>query len=136
VVYGCGQRRPGEETGSGDRVWETAWVDPEMIISTDLVTLIRSARIDSFEVDPTAFAPATAPGLRFELVDTACIVAANVLDNHGRVVMPLMVQRLQGGHYKLTVSRTILMEQGLPPGNYRIGATICGDRRTREFTLP
>lgn len=135
LMFGCAPQRPADETPPIGGVWETAWVDPEIIVSTDLLTVIRAARIDSVLIDQENLLPSTSPEIRFPLY-ADCRVAANIVDAHGRVVMPLLLQLLGPGYYKLTVNRIVLVEQGLPPGTYRITASVCGDRQVREFTIP
>ncbi|MCB2231206.1 hypothetical protein KQH82_10865 [bacterium] len=137
LVVGCsGLRRPAEEQPPSVGVWEIAWVDPQIVVSTDLLTVIRAERIDSILVAPDNYFPPTSPEVSFALVATDCRVAANILDGHGRVVMPLLVQLLGPGHYKLTVNKIVLVEQGLPVGRYMLAASVCGDRQIAEFTIP
>lgn len=137
LVIGCsGLRRPAEEQPPSVGVWETAWVDPQIVVSTDLVTVIRADRVDSILISPDNYFPPTSPEVSFALVATDCRVAANILDGHGRVVMPLLVQLLGPGHYKLTVNKIVLVEQGLPIGHYTLAASVCGDRQIAEFTIP
>lgn len=141
LLVGCAGNRPGEETMQPAGVWETAWVDPEIVVSTDLLTVIKAARIDSFLVELTADSVApgsgpTDPEVTFELANTDCRVAANVVDGHGRVVMPLLLQLFGPGHYRLTVNKVVLIQQGLPPGNYAVTASVCGARQVREFSVP
>lgn len=129
LLAGCSRGpKPGEEAADSGRQWETVWVDPQIVSSDQLYTLIYATRIDSLPADNQS--PVPAPGAEFELPDAGCLVTINLITSQGQVVRPLVVQRLPAGHYKLTLSRLPAESAGLRPGWYAASIAFC-DRELR-----
>jgi hypothetical protein len=134
VLAGCGRGpRPGGEADQSVGTWETAWIDPVVVAGDERYTLIRSARIDSFQVEPEA--QVMVPALRFDLPDGQCLVSINVVDDTYRVVMPLVVQKLGPGFYKISIQPSQLLARGLLPGSYALQAEYCGVVDNAPFEL-
>ena len=137
ILNGCGSRqgRIAEETQSPQVYYETAWVDPQIIISDSLFTLIRSERIDSFLVDrPQPEAEGTT-SISFDVSERACPVVINILnEKSARVFKPLLVKELPIGYYKLSLNTARVSYRTLPPGYYVIKVDNCGLPAMRLFT--
>jgi len=103
-------------------IWEKAWVDPEMIMTDSLFTLIRSDRIDSFYVDDP-FSLAGIKSLEFSVSDTTCFVYVKLENDARGTITPLLSHNLPAGYYKLTPTKKageIL----------KLRADICGEKKT------
>lgn len=134
LLAGCGRGpRPGGEADQSAGVWETAWIDPVVVAGDERFTLIRAARIDSFQVEPEA--RASVPSLRFDLPAGECLVSINVVDDTYRIVMPLVVQKLGIGFYKISIQPSQLLARGLLPGSYALQAEYCGVVDNAPFEL-
>ena len=102
-------------------IWEKAWVDPEIIMSDSLFTLIRSDRVDSFYVDN----PLSATGIKsleFTISDSVCFVYVKLENDAQGTITPLLAHKFPAGFYKLTP--TIKAGEIL-----KLRADICGDKR-------
>jgi hypothetical protein len=132
LLNGCGSRqtinydRP-EMSHSGH--WETAWVDPQMILSDTLFTLIRSYRVDSFFVDTALSTDPTPVELHFYVDASECFVAISVTDNHQDILLPLIAETLTHGYYKFTFYSNRLDPKYLDSPALLLKAFYCG--RTR-----
>ncbi|MEE8577011.1 MAG: hypothetical protein V3T31_07125 [candidate division Zixibacteria bacterium] len=137
MTMGCGLPKSGDEYAFPAREgWEVAWVDPQVMISSDLITLIRAKRIDWMPASNATPSGHEQPGIMMVLPDSACNVTVSLLDHNDKVVMPLLIQTLEPGYYKLTASATGLFRSGLPAGKYRLVADYCNRQFTAELTLP
>ncbi|MFQ6008043.1 MAG: hypothetical protein ACE5K8_03740 [Candidatus Zixiibacteriota bacterium] len=110
-----------------DRGYEIAWVEPQIIISDSLFTLIRSERIDSFRVDQTTdIGEAESPSLMFHVDHYECFTSVNLLAATGELIKPLLVRKLRPGYYKLTVDFSHLSRELYPFDNFLLKADYCG----------
>ncbi|MEW6051368.1 MAG: hypothetical protein AB1644_09955 [Candidatus Zixiibacteriota bacterium] len=129
---GCGRGRggPGEERAEGQGTWETTWVDPQIVATDSLYTLIRSQRVDSFLLTRPIREARQSPSIVFQVVRSGCPTAVNLFDGRQRLLRPLLVKDLSPGYYKLTLdfSRVDLIQ--FPRGRYFLKAESCGSVRT------
>ena len=138
VVSGCGRKPevPGERpypfpTGA----YQTVWVNPQIIISDSLITLIEAERIDSLPAESIRFPLNEPPAVGFAVTKGECEVVINLTDDNLRVVYPLLVQRLPYGFYKLSFSPEAIKKPSLAPGIYFLRAAYCGLVETVPFSV-
>ena len=137
VIIGlnCGQPRIEEETPLAH--YQVAWVDPQIILSDSLYTLIRAERIDSFLVDEPTEEEDIASSIRFEINQPNCPVIINIESSqYARVVQPVLVKNLNPGFYKFTLNKERYDPEILPPGTYILQLTNCSDTYSSIFTKP
>ncbi len=134
LLVGCGKKQtiiydqPSFPTGGR---YEIAWVDPELVFSDTLFTLIRSDRIDSLYVKKPDMYARVVPSIRFDINEDKCNVAVNLLDTHLRVVIPLFVRRLPAGYYKLTFNPDRLSVGAGRSASHYLQVDFC-DRSVRK----
>lgn len=104
--------------------YDYAWVDPQIVISDSLYTLIRADRIDSFVV--VSPVRSGGPTVVFEIGLQDCTVAINLHESGGAFLQPIMVENLPPGFYKLTLNPTLYDSKMLPGGKYTIRGDVCG----------
>ncbi len=134
ITASCGRHPGGEQIeersqATPEGTWEIAWVDPQIVLSDSLFTLIRSERLDSFPVtkpNPTA----AAPSIVFTITSASCPVTVNLMNSRDMIVSPLLMQTLKPGHYKLTLDFSHFNYVHFPRGQYRLKANSCGLNRT------
>ena len=84
-----------------DGYYDYAWVEPKIVFSDDVMTLIRADRLDSIYIArPPQVEQKTAPTLIFNITQPECFTSINLMNLHGEVVYPLMAQNLPFGAYK------------------------------------
>jgi len=103
-------------------IWEKAWVDPVIILSDSLFTLIRSDRIDSFYVDDP-FSKSGIKSLEFKITSNACFVYVKLENDIKGTITPLLAHNLSAGYYKLTPTKKA--DEIL-----KLRADICGEKKT------
>lgn len=137
IMVGCGTKPPppGERPLIPSAGWDLAWIDPQIVVGTDMCTLIRAGRIDSLQVEVLPAAPKV-PTLVFEIPDSSCIASINLLNERGSVVQPLVLQRLAPGFYKLSLSPSGLRREGILPGVYILAVDWCQFRRRDQIIIP
>jgi hypothetical protein len=92
-----------------DRYYEIAWVDPRIVVSDSLYTLITSDRIDSFKVEGSSEALLTQDrSLIFEIDQPECFTFINLLDSKGQVIKPLLARNLPRGYYMFSLQMNVL----------------------------
>lgn len=134
-------QRPEQPLSMKDAVWQLAWVDPTVIYSDSIFTLIRAARIDSFLVAPgklqpeipdltvaSAQRPVGKGGIKFQIVDKACVVSA-ALQGGNVTISPDLPPDLTAGFYKLTCDLTGVGSRQFSPGPYRVRISFCGQNK-------
>ena len=85
--------------------WEKAWVEPRIVHTDSLLTLIRADWVDSFYVEETAQSPnSLVPSFSFSVDQDFCSSEISVVNAAGNLVLPLIRQRLRRGFYKATVN--------------------------------
>ncbi|MBN1211669.1 MAG: hypothetical protein JXA92_03750 [candidate division Zixibacteria bacterium] len=133
VLGGCAKHPP-SPPGEEKDYFETAWVDPQIVISDSLFTLIRASRIDSFPVDTPVVESITIPSVSFEVVRADCPVVVNILDEKSAgVVWPLLVKYLEPGFYRLTLDFSRIDFRTLPPGYYVLKVVNCDIPQMKLF---
>ncbi len=128
ILFGCGPKpvynQPG---GENQGYYETAWIDPKVVLEDPWYTLLKSHRIDSFYVSsPSEPPPSSTRSVRFEIKNYECLVLVNLLNGRSEVVRPLLANNLGPGYYKLTLNVGQLMKEKLPPDSYYLRAEYCG----------
>lgn len=135
VGLSCGQPRVGEEISPAN--YQIAWVDPEIILTDSLFTLIRSERIDSFLVTEPLDEEDRVSSIRFEIIQPDCPVIINIESSQfARVVQPVLMKNLNPGYYKFTLHQDRYDPESLPPGTYILQLTHCTAAHSLIFTRP
>lgn len=135
VLASCGRKvGPGAEQAEVFP-YETLWVDPQIILSDTLLTLIRADRIDSVLIDPTDPTFARSASVEIRIYGLPCNVSVNLLDAGGQLLHPIMVKNLPQGFYRLTVEFGRFSDPLLPPGDYVLQADYCGQINLSGFTV-
>lgn len=116
-------------------LFETVWVNPQMVFSDSLVTLIRAERIDSLPIEPSNLAAKKQPVLGFAIDEPTTTVTINLVDEKLRLIYPLLLQKLPAGFYKLTLNPLAIRKPSLPPGVYFLRAEYGGGVETALFTV-
>jgi hypothetical protein len=132
IVLGCFGRRSQREPERA-RHWELAWVDPQILISDSVMTVITAARIDSFVVEPTEVAGREAASIVFEVTRPDCDVVVNLYNENGRLLRPLMARYLNPGYYKLTLHAGFMDRHEYPAAAYVLRADCCGESGENTF---
>jgi hypothetical protein len=131
AMTGCGGKATvktsdGRKYDLQESRFETLWVEPQIVASDSLMTLIRSERIDSIEIDPVDRAGRPRKSIEFRIAEPRCQVSIGLYNSDLRMVYPLMVRDLPTGFYRLTVNMEIFRE---PPPTYQtffLKADYCG----------
>ncbi|MCH8028211.1 MAG: hypothetical protein IID63_08835 [candidate division Zixibacteria bacterium] len=107
--------------------YETAWIDPSVVLEDEWYTLLRSDRVDSFyvEIKPGDNKP-LAPSVEFKVSQFECLTSVNLMNGRQEIIRPLLVKNLKFGYYKLTFNIGRLRKEELPPGDYFLKAEHCG----------
>lgn len=128
AVIGCGKKTlynmPAvEQTG----YYETAWIDPAVVLEDEWYTLLRSDRVDSFyvEIKPGENLQ-MAPAIEFQVSQFECLTYVNLMNGHQQIIRPLLVKKLKFGYYKLTFNIGRLKREEMPAGDYFLKAEYCG----------
>ncbi|MFH1374999.1 MAG: hypothetical protein ABII79_14540 [bacterium] len=127
ICSGCGRWLSTRETESirGGQ-YEIVWVDPQMVVSDSLFTLIRSDRIDSLPPDRSnSLLSTAAPSVVFHIAGQSCVTTVNLLDAARQLIKPLMVRRLNTGYYKFAVNWSHLSERYLPVTGFFLKVDFC-----------
>jgi len=108
--------------------WETAWVEPRIIMADSVFTLIRADRVDSIYVDWNRQEPPNeSPAIEFAVPTDSCFVAVNLaLANHRGIAYPLIARFFPRGNYKLSLNLPLKLEEFPPRGALEFRANICG----------
>jgi len=137
TIVGCGGRRIADRFGTEKHRrsnYEIAWVDPQIVISDSLFTLIRAERIDSFYVGRSARkATSITPSIMFQITEAKCITSVNLLSSTGEVIRPLLVRNLSSGYYKLTVELSRFSRETYLDSPLYLKADYCGFSITKPI---
>ncbi len=130
AISSCGHRHQvGEEqleSGQVISLWETTWVDPQVILSDSMFTLIRADRVDSFMVTNSKQLSPKGPSISFTVRGQSCRALVSLLDARDRLIRPLLAQSLRPGYYKLTLDFSRCPYETIPRGQYHLKASTCG----------
>ncbi len=125
---GCGKKTLYNMPAVEERgYYETAWIDPSVVLEDEWYTLLRSDRVDSFyvEIKPGDNKP-LAPSVEFKVSQFECLTSVNLMNGRQEIIRPLLVKNLKFGYYKLTFNIGRLKKEELPPGDYFLKAEHCG----------
>jgi hypothetical protein len=128
LLAGCGRKAsiaPEQKVIWQDDLYETLWVEPQIILADSLMTLIRSNRIDSVLADQTITARPGRASIEIRIYESACNVSVGLRDSEFRLVRPLLVRYLTRGFYQLTVNMDRFDRLMLPPGEYNLRVDYC-----------
>ncbi|PWB73806.1 hypothetical protein C3F09_04905 [candidate division GN15 bacterium] len=129
VLGSCG-RGPGRYGYERPRtkeplVWQTAWVDPRIVVSDTVLTLFQAGRIDSLQVEQSRAGKPANGAVEFQIEDISCDVEINLLDTQSRLIRHLMKTSLSAGYYKLTLNPGAAKRLIIVPGEYRLSVHYC-----------
>ena len=111
--------------------YETAWVEPQIVLSDSIFTLIRAARVDSIYVQGEDGSAPWSPSLEFVVPTDTCFVSMVLQFLEGnRPPIPLIVRYLPKGNYKLTVTEPLKFGDTLYTESYQVRGSVCGVRKT------
>ena len=128
AISGCGKKTlynmPAvDQTG----YYETAWIDPSVVLEDEWYTLLRSDRVDSFYVEiKPGQNQQMAPAIEFKISQFECLTYVNLMNGHQQTIRPLLVKKLKFGYYKLTFNIGRLKREEMPVGDYFLKAEYCG----------
>lgn len=129
AIAGCGKKamvRYDQPELPPDGYWETAWVDPEIILSQDWFSLIRASRVDSFLVErQSKLFEKVAPSLVFEVPSEGCFTIINLVSSNSTIIRPIVARNLYPGHYKATVDLSRLSLGRPPADGWYLKAEFC-----------
>ena len=117
-------------------MYETLWVEPQIMFVDSLITLIRADRIDSALVKPSERGIERPSSVEIRIPQASCNVAVDLLDANLRLIRPLIIQDLKTGFYRLALNADRFREPSLPPGRYFLRAEYCGRSEMTMFTRP
>lgn len=128
AIFGCGKKTlynmPAvEQTG----YYETAWIDPTVVLEDEWYTLMRSDHVDSFYVETKPGENLKmAPAIEFQVSQFECLAYVNLMNGRQELIRPLLVKKLKFGYYKLTFNIGRLKREEMPAGDYFLKAEYCG----------
>ncbi|MDH4158491.1 MAG: hypothetical protein OEW00_14575 [candidate division Zixibacteria bacterium] len=138
LVSGCA-RRPvvynQPELPSGG-YYDLVWVEPSIVMSDSLFTLIGARRIDSIYVKDGTRLLSTAPQSGwFRVGSDSCFASINLLDSKSRVLRPLLARNLGRAYYKFTINPSILASEGFGSGVYFLSVSACDSTFKRPLLV-
>lgn len=136
-VVGCGRRVSisEEQPVLQERgAYEIFWVEPQIVVTDSLITLIRSDRIDSAKADPSELIAHRPAAIDLSIHQPACYVSIGMYDSNLRLLRPLLVRDLTAGYYRLTLQFDRFRDPSLPPGRYFLKADYCGKTEMSMFS--
>ena len=128
TLTGCGKKTlynmPAVEQAG---YYETAWIDPTVVLEDEWYTLLRSDRIDSFYVEiKPGQNQQMAPAIEFKISQFECLTYVNLMNGRQEIIRPLLVKNLKFGYYKFTFNIGRLKREETPAGDYFLKAEYCG----------
>lgn len=106
-------------------VWQTAWVDPRIVVSDTVLTLFQAGRIDSLQVEKSRAGQPTNSAVEFQIESPSCDVEINLLDSQYRLIRHLMRKSLAAGYYKLTLNPGVAKRLIIVTGEYVLSVHYC-----------
>ncbi len=114
--------------------YQKAWVEPKIILSDTLITLIKAERIDSFLVKtPSKLTTRMDNSIQFEVTQDSCYTYANLLNAKGQVIEVLMTEYLSKGFYKLNCDVGRINFENNKAGYFFIKGRYCGSEISRKI---
>ncbi|MBU0985041.1 MAG: hypothetical protein KKA42_14300, partial [candidate division Zixibacteria bacterium] len=114
---------------------ETVWVDPQIVLSDTLMTLIKADRIDTLLLAPGEITGKRGASIEIAVTEPLCNVDIRLLDAAGQQIRPLVYRPLARGFYRLTFNYRRLNFLPLMPGTYSLTADYCGQSKTSVFLV-
>ena len=136
-LSGCGRKatsilRGGEASISDG--WELVWVEPRIIVSDPLFTLIMADRLDS--IVTTKSVTSARPiemTLLFGIDQEECFVSINLYYSDGRMVRPLLARKLVRGFYKMDINQGALLARRGLLSKFILKGEYCGQEISRPI---
>ncbi len=138
LIVGCAKRpvvynQPEVPHGG---YYDLVWVEPSIMMSDSLFTLISAARIDSIYVRDGTKLLSTAPQSGwFRVGSDSCFASINLLDSRGNVLRPLLARNLGRGYYKFTINPASLASEGFASGVYFLSVRACDSTFRRALLV-
>lgn len=108
--------------------YEKAWVEPSIIMSDSLVSLIRSDRVDSFLVSAEEVTnSADLYSLSFQIETDQCMGFIWLIDSKGKEYLKLVDRLLNYGYYKFNFNPNKLSDSTIPATDLFLKAEFCGN---------
>jgi len=108
MIIGCAKRQtvafdlPSVPT---DGYYEVAWVEPEIIVSDSLFTLIRAEKIDSIFIEGTPpNNESTDKSISFKINRQFCKLQFRLINSTGQILKELWYRDLTFGYYKVNIT--------------------------------
>ena len=116
--------------------YQTVWVEPSIVLSDSLFTLIRADRVDSvlIENNSDSYRPII-NSVEFFISQPRCFTVINILNTRGQVVVPLVAENLAFGYYQLSLNQSALSRIGLAVGGYDLRSESCVSTVSSRFVL-
>ena len=105
LVVSCGKRQTvlyDQPETSFENFYETVWVNPTMVYSDSLYSLIKAERLDSILVGKADEVSREINSVTFFIPMANCFTKINMINSRGDNIYPLFVDDLSMGYYKLT----------------------------------
>ncbi|MEA1979785.1 MAG: hypothetical protein U9N54_02270 [candidate division Zixibacteria bacterium] len=115
ILSGCGKKQTikyNQPELPGTVYYEKAWVEPKIILTDSIFTLIKAARLDSFLVEkPMRYQSSIDNSLQFNIVEDSCFTIVNMQNPDGIVIKSFIARFLKSGFYKVTLDLSRLSDQ-------------------------
>ena len=122
-----------QETGFYERVW----VDPRIVYTDSILTVIQSQRVDSFLVDkPLKNFRDKIITVAFEVKEPSCFTSILLTDDRGKVLAVLAADELDRGQYKINLNRAGITIVQPDANRFFLKTDFCGFSITEEVPLP
>ncbi|MDZ4724154.1 MAG: hypothetical protein SGI97_09665 [candidate division Zixibacteria bacterium] len=133
VLSGCGG--PGgskNEDGKGD--YEKVWVDPVVLQSDSVYTLIQASRVDSIPKDEMMPSSTSVISIDFVVTRPNCMTTVNIVNEKREVLRPLTMQLLGAGYYKLTLNPNFPLIKSASYKPVFLYSEVCGTRKSVKIS--
>ena len=131
IIASCGTKQsliynqPAQKMEPG--YYERAWVEPQVMYTDSLITIIKANRVDSFYVDkPAPRFIDNLTSLAFEVKEPNCFTSVLLLNNFGDILSVLVADELSEGHYKVTLNAAQISYMQLPAERFFLKIDFCG----------
>lgn len=116
--------------------YERAWVDPQLIYSDSLLTIIRSDRVDSFFVEkPQKNFNEKIITIAFEVKEQYCFTSILLLDVKGNLISVLVSDDLSIGQYKVSFNPSRINYVQPDASRFFLKTDFCGFSIVEEVSL-
>jgi len=133
-LTGCFRQDPSQQLPDEAGHYELAWVEPKILLSDSLFTLIRAERLDSFFVAEAGFGDnRIATSLVFETVGPDCFVRIGLLEPGGALVHSFVAQKLPKGVYKFKFDQLRYAAPLLNAPYYYLTTEYCGQTQRNKI---